>query len=356
MENDLWETFIFVKDFLSRKEILILQEGHRASRQKRQADRIKTILLLNDGYSFAEISKILMLDDSALRRYHVEYLEGGIDGLLSDNYTGGRSYLSVQEQAELRNHIEKQLYIRARDICEFVKKKYRVEYSEEGMIGLLHRMGFVYKKTKLIPGKADPEKQKSFVKYYNKVKRTKASGDRIYFMDGCHPMHNPIEGYGWILKGTEKEIPSNTGRDRVNINGAYCVETQEVIVREDEKINAQSTILLIEQLKQNQTRGRILVFADNARYYRSREVREYLERNPRVEMLFLPPYCPNLNLQERIWRFMKEKIIHNTYYPTFKEFRKEILGFFKGISKYKEDLKSLMTENFQIITPNFSQT
>lgn len=342
-----------VENFLSKKEVEILKEAHQACKKKRQADRIKTILLLHKGYSFAQIAEILMVDDSTLRRYELDYLEGGLDALLKDHYSGGLGFLSMQEQAELKEHLEQTMYIKALDVCLYVRKKYGVKYSENGMISLLHRLGFVYKKTKVIPGKADPEKQTAFLKLYRKWKRSKANEDHIYFIDGCHPMHNPTEGYGWILKGKEMEIPSNTGRNHLNINGAYCVDTADVIVREDEWINAQSTTALFDQIKANQPRGKIIIIADNARYYRSREVQKYLAKNPRVELKFLPPYCPNLNLQERIWRFLKEKVIQNKYYPTFSDFRKAVMTFFRRIHSFKTELSTLMVDNFQIITPNF---
>ena len=78
------------------------------------------------------------------------------------------------------------------------------------MVHFLHRLGFVYKKTKLIPGKTDAEKQREFVKSYEQLLATQNENDETLFMDGVHPQHNPISGYAWILKGKDKEIPTNT--------------------------------------------------------------------------------------------------------------------------------------------------
>lgn len=80
------------------------------------------------------------------------------------------------------------------------------------MSQLLRRIGFVYKKTKLVPGKADAEKQRAFVVQYQEFKASKVPEDPIYFMDATHPHHNPIVGYGWIKRGQDHEIRSNTGR------------------------------------------------------------------------------------------------------------------------------------------------
>ena len=82
--------------FLTDEQIRLLEESHRCCKDKRQADRIKTLLSLDMGYSYEHIARILLLDDSTLRNYYADYIEGGIDGLLQDNYHGGKSRLSLE--------------------------------------------------------------------------------------------------------------------------------------------------------------------------------------------------------------------------------------------------------------------
>jgi len=79
----------------------------------------------------------------------------------------------------------------------------------------------------------------SFVASEKPLKENKEPEDPIYFMDATHPRHNPVLGYGWIKRGVEREIPSDTGRDRLNIN---CAIDLEPLVRFDDTINAASTI------------------------------------------------------------------------------------------------------------------
>jgi transposase len=68
--------------------------------------------------------------------------------------------------------------------------------------------------------------------------------------------------------------------------------------------------------------------------------------------VFLPPYLPNLNLIERLWKYFRKRVLYNEYYETFDEFRKACKSFSRQIKRYKEDLTSLLTENFQIISSN----
>lgn len=338
-----------MRGFLTAQEIKILEEAHLAAQQKRQADRIKTILLLNEGYEYATISHILRLDDSTIRRYYQEYQKGGIDELLEDHYHGSEAFLTPTQRQQLEVYLDEQVRPNASAVCAYVKEEWKIVYSIEGMTHLLHLLGFSYKKTRHIPGKADATKQEVFVKQYEELKRTKKPEDRIYFVDASHPHHNSMPAYGWIRRGETKDIRSNTGRARLNLNGAFNLEDLKVIVREDETINATSMIALIKQLEGAQPEGLIYLILDNARYNRSKMVNAYVKRHRRVKLLFLPPYAPNLNLIERLWKFFHEKKLYNHYYDTFLEFKTACLDFFDGIDQYREEIKIRLADNFQII-------
>lgn len=134
----------------------------------------------------------------------------------------------------------------------------------------------------------------------------------------------------------------------MNINGAYNIEEHKAIVREDESINAQSTIALMEHIREQQQEGEIYLIADNARYYRCKLVSEYLQQNERIKIIFLPPYSPNLNLIERLWKWVKKKVAYNKYYEKFSVFREKIMEVLKNMAQYRQELENLMTENFQL--------
>ena len=221
----------------------------------------------------------------------------------------------------------------------------------------MHRLGFVYKKPKKIPGKSDPEKQQAFIEQkYNEIKNTLGPDDRIYFIDGVHPQHNPVAAYGWIRKGVTKEIKTNTGRKRININGALDVERQELIYREDPTINADSTIALLKQLEeQNPSAERIYAICDNARYYRSHMVQDYV-RDSKISLIFLPSYSPNLNIIERLWRFLNKHLRYNKYHETFATFQRACFDILDNLDHYRDELDSLLTERFEIIGQDFSQS
>lgn len=345
-----------MKNFLSSHERFILREAHRAERVKRRADRVKAILLLDCGMSYEEVAKVLFIDDSTVRRYESEYRKGGLDLLIEDDYQGRTCKLSAIQEEELRHHLEEHTYGSAKEVVVYIRERFGIEYTEGGAVRLLHRLGFVYKKMKQVPGKADAERQRAFLEEYWKIREKMGEHDKLYFMDGTHPLHNSMPSYGWLPKGRAKEIKSNTGRNRININGVLDVEGHSVIVREDERINAESTITLLGEVERKNLEAKtIYIIADNAKYYRAKKVREYLETS-RIKIVFLPPYSPNLNLIERLWKFFHKKVLYNRYYESFQEFKAECLGFFENIGQFKDELATLLTENFQIMGEDFSQT
>ncbi len=125
-------------------------------------------------------------------------------------------------------------------------------------------------------------------------------------MDATHPLHNPIANYGWIKRGQDYTVKTNTGRRRLNINGAMNISTLEPVIRYDDMINAHSTLALFKQIEAKHLDATsIPVIADNARDYRAKIVSEYLKTS-RIQLIFLPPYAPNLNLIERYWKFFKK--------------------------------------------------
>lgn len=341
------------QNFLSTTEVLALQKAHRLQREKRLADRYKAILYLNKGLTFEQTAELLMLDDNTVRSAYELYSNKGIESLSQFNYVGGSSYLSSEEYSELSLHLEEKLYCHSKEIKQYVLEKYGIEYTVEGIRKVLKNMGFVYKKTKHLPGKGDIESQLAFEKSYRKLKRKKAAEDEIYFMDGVHPLHNSVNANGWIKKGQERAIESNTGRQRININGACNAATGDVIINECESVNAQSTIELFEKMKVHQPSGKLYIIADNAKYYCSNMVKLYLKNNKRIKLIHLPPYSPNLNLIERLWKFYKKEIVYNKYYPDFSKFKNATLQYFEKIDQRKEQLRKLLNDKFYFPILNF---
>ena len=127
-----------MKDFLTVQEISVLEEAHTAAQRKKEADCIKTILLLNEGFSYKSIAHILRLDDTTVRRYFKKFKTEGIDGLLEDHYHGSLENLTKEQETELTEHLKTRLHQTAKEVALHIQAAYEVNYSIEGITHLLH--------------------------------------------------------------------------------------------------------------------------------------------------------------------------------------------------------------------------
>ena len=229
---------------LTANQIAALKVLHRAQRDKRLAYRINAIILLGSGWSFEQVAQALLIDAKTVSNWYDAYKDGGTDELLALNYQGKAPTLSAEQQAELSKHLDEKTYLTSNEIRHYIQQTYGVRYSPTGVKDLLHRLGFSYKKPKHVPGKLDPDKQEAFLKEYRKLLKTKGQNEPVYFGDACHPQWNSIPAYGWIRRGKEKELPSNSGRKRVNINGAVNIASLETVTDFSKKINKESSLRL----------------------------------------------------------------------------------------------------------------
>lgn len=340
-------------NFLTKEQVRVLKLAHRTIKDRRITDRIKAVLSLNAGHEYSQVASILMLDEVTLRRYVHKFQEKGITGLLQMHYTGGQTALTHFQEMELREYLQEQTKRTAKEVADYIKKTYGINYSVIGVTKLLHRLGFSYKKPKIIPGKIDGLKQAAFLKTYWETKSQLGKHDRMYFLDSTHPQHNTQPSYGWILKGkaNDKLVKTNSGRERLNLHGALNMSDKTAVVLEEETINKEATLHLLETIKQKQKSGKVYLILDNASYYHARIVRRWILHHPRFKLLFVPSYSPNLNLIERLWRFFHQKVTWNHYFETFEEFKSTTLTFFENLKQYEKELSTLLTDNFQLL-PN----
>lgn len=322
-----------------------------AALSKRRYRKITVLIMRHQGHSAAVIEAALGLDDNTIYRYEQGYRKVGLTSFLDDNYVAYTGRLSSQEEQTLMSHLDDYLYPDAKSIAAYVKQQFGHDYSVAGMTDLLRRLGFVYKKSKSVPAKADEAAQCAFLQQQLPpiLEEVSAGQAVLYYADGCHPTHNTKTSRGWIRKGQDFEINCNNGRKRVNINAALnALKPEHLVYDITDSVNAQSTQRLCRQLLKKHPGKTVYLICDNARYNRNALLADWAARQ-RIEFVYLPTYSPNLNLIERLWHFMRLKILNSTYYEKHDEFKAAILSFLNGIKGYKEELRSLLTMNFRTV-------
>jgi transposase len=343
---------IFTIDLEERSQ---LQEQARTNKDARTVKRILVILALADGYRVAEVAKLFLLDEDTVAKWRNKYHKRHTaTDWLAVVHKGGNDKLSTEQCHELEAYVQAELITDAAVLVNYIKALYGIAYTVNGVTKLLHRLGFVYKQTTLIPGKLDEQAQAAFKKQYEKLRDKLPKNEVILFGDGVHPSHNVHATKAWVKKGQDKQVPTNTGRKRLNINGVLDIKAMQVVVHYAETLNAQTTMELFDKIQEAYPdKRKIHLIVDNARYYKNKELQAYLrKRKCRIKIHWLPPYSPNLNFIERLWHFMKKYIIGTRRRQTFKEFEQDIQAFFEHLGDYADRLRRFIGTEMHLIKLN----
>jgi transposase len=168
----------------------------------------------------------------------------------------------------------------------------------------------------------------------------------VFFVDAAHFVLAPFLGYLWCF--ARRVIKSPAGRQRFNVLAALNAVTHDLVtVTNDTYINALSVCELLRKVAALGLRVPVTLVLDNARYQKCRVVQQLADELG-IELLFLPSYSPNLNLIERLWKFVKKKVLNSEYYESFGAFKAAISGCIdEAPTKHKAELDSLLTLRFQ---------
>lgn len=327
----------------------LLRQLQKSESAKRDYVKITTILMLDQGFEVYQIEAALGIDHTTVYRYAQSYRSLGLTNFLGDAYRGWWGRLDSQQLSQLQAELRRGFYTSAQMVADWIKTCFGTSYHPQGLVKLLHRLGFSYKKTTLVAPKADPLKQTQFVAQLEERLAGLTDDELIYFADAVHPQHNTRPAYGWIEVGQQRAVACNSSRYRLNINAALNVlNPVEVIARQDERINSDSTIALLAELVAAHPGKHIHFYCDSARYYVSKQVAQWVADQP-VTLHFLPAYSPNLNPIERLWKFMRQKVIDSVYYAEFSQFEQSVMAFLSQLEPYRVQLERLLVLRFAIV-------
>jgi transposase len=173
-----------------------------------------------------------------------------------------------------------------------------------------------------------------------------AGRGHVFFVDAAHFVFGTFLCCLWSF--ARIFVRAASGRQRFNVLGAWNAITRELIsVTNTTAVNTETMCQLLRKIAASGLTGPITLVLDNARYQRNAAV-QALASQLGITLLYLPSYSPNLNLIERLWKFIKRRALYGRYHPTFADFRAAIQQTLDGLpTTYAEELKTLMTLNFQ---------
>jgi transposase len=310
--------------------------------------RFEVIWLKFLGYRHKEIAKIANIHQDTITDYIKMYNEGGCDRLQITNYRKPKGALDSDEDSIKKNLFQNppqtinEAVVRIELLTGIKRKATQVRT-------FMRRLGFKRLKCGHVPSKADPEKQKEFLdsSLHPRLEQAKEGKRAVLFMDSAHFVHAIFIGFLWCL--SRVFIKSASGRSRFNVLGAIdAINLQLFTVCNETYINANSICEMLRKLASHYAGMPITIVLDNARYQKCRIVTA-LASELEIELLYLPSYSPNLNLIERLWKFVKAEVLYCKYYPCFASFKKSIeecLGEVNTTKKQK--ITSLLSLKFHI--------
>lgn len=313
----------------------------------RVQQRCEVVYLKALDYSHQEIGRIVRVSQPTVRGYLEDYQASGLEKLKElDFYQPTSELLGHREtlEDEFKTHPPQTI----NEATKRIEEKTGIRRSPTQVKKFLKGLGVKRLKVGHIPAKADPAQQATFLEEELKPRLAEAEqGKRhVLFMDAAHFVLHPFLGFLWCF--ARVFIPAPSGRQRLNVLCALHAISRQIITLVNETyINAESVAILLRQVAVTFADLPITIVLDNARYQHCQLIIE-LAANLKIELLFLPPYSPNLNLIERLWKFVKKECLYSKYYETFGSFKKAIMDCLSDTQgKHKQKLSSLLTLNFQ---------
>jgi transposase len=329
-----------------------ISDRRRQAQDRRIYQRLSAVLWSDAGRTREEIAELVGVSTRQVGQWFRIFRNKGLDQLCTLHYQGDPGHLRPAQVQRLKQEIATGVFHNAEQVRTWVQETWGVDYSISGLKDLLRRIGASYHKVSGFFWKADIEEQKKFVRKHRRHKREAGPTTRRYFVDACHPVWGVDLLYScWLLVGQRFYVGVGNGRKRLNILGAYSPDDHDYVDLRltKENITGEQFVKLLEALlAKHPGTEKFLLYLDNARYYSKPCVKEWLAAHREFRLVPVPAYSPNLNLIERLWKFLRKKAL-SRWHVTFEGMQAAVAEVLDRLGDHRDELSTLMTERFAIV-------
>ena len=290
--------------------------------------RMLCISMICAGADHREIKKLTGFGLTSIKKI-ANAIEKGKEDELFVIKGGGRPSTIAKKDKNLEKQIENMLdtenFYTHKQIIKEIDKRFGITLSQSALSRFLHKKGYMWYKCGSLPAKADAEAQR---KFYDTVllplmEKAKKGEIVLLFVDAAHFVIG-CDFLGRVYSKSRRYIITLSGRQRHNVLAAIDYVTKGVLtIENDAYIDAQCVCDLLDKIHEAYPDKEVHIILDNARYQKCSAVTDWLADHPHIALDYLPSYSPNLNLIERLWKFVKSEL-RQTYYTDFNVFKAKI--------------------------------
>ena len=316
--------------------------------------KMEVLWLKSHGLPHQQIADLAGVSLRTVQRYLDDYLKGGLAAVRRCNWRGPKTVL-LQHERSLEEYFWDHPPRNTKEAAKVIEEQTGVRRGLTQVRAFLkNHLGLRYRKVAAIPvppKKTIEEHAREQARFLENelepaLEEARAGRAAVFFVDAAHFVWAPFLGCLWCL--ARVFVRSATGRKRYNVLGALNAVTHDVVrVCNEGYINAETVCTLLRTLAGAGLQVPVTVVLDNAASQRCRLVQS-LAKERGIRLLFLPSYSPNLNLIERLWRFVRQQSLNSTWFDSFDRFKAAIDDCLnKMATDHKQEAATLFVHQFQ---------
>jgi transposase len=309
-----------IKEFTELRDIIRNRESMSVEVRRAQA-----IMLVNENCNVVTLQTVTGYSKNFSSKLRKRYQEKGFSGILvkkkEPRFLLTKTQL-IEVQKTVRKHLPKEYGINANFwstsiLAEFILKQYNVKYKSKTSYYL------IFKKAKFSYHKPDKKyhKQKPDMidKWYKETaplikQEIEKPSQVVLAEDEMILTTQTTTQKVWLPEGKSVKIEASNKREKCCIYGFLNIKTGQEHAFKTDYTNSLTTCNLLKKLLKIYPDQKIVIIWDNASWHKSRFVRDFLDKHPGKFHLFaFPPYYPDENPQEHVWKAGRAKITHNTF-------------------------------------------